>query len=124
MHRRSSICPLRCAHNPKPNIADLDGHPPGEGDGPGGVAARFVMMSSVETAATDLNDLDGRSRAGHAGKSSSIDFLQDTPHIRKTGGKKVANTRLPNKSRKFSMKDLSRPVSGNSGNMLAVVPPF
>ncbi|EJK50748.1 hypothetical protein THAOC_30160, partial [Thalassiosira oceanica] len=36
---------------------------PGEGDGPGGYAARFAMMSSVETAATEFNDLDGRSVA-------------------------------------------------------------
>ncbi|EJK75529.1 hypothetical protein THAOC_02745, partial [Thalassiosira oceanica] len=35
--------------------------PPGGGDGPGGGAARFAMMSSVETAATWFNDSVGRS---------------------------------------------------------------
>ncbi|EJK72670.1 hypothetical protein THAOC_05775 [Thalassiosira oceanica] len=37
--------------------------PPGGGDGPGGGAARFAMMSSVETAATGFNDSVGRSVA-------------------------------------------------------------
>ncbi|EJK73237.1 hypothetical protein THAOC_05149, partial [Thalassiosira oceanica] len=43
--------------------------PPDEGDGPGVVAARFAMMSSVETAATEFNNLDtvGRSRPKEKG---------------------------------------------------------
>ncbi|EJK65840.1 hypothetical protein THAOC_13264 [Thalassiosira oceanica] len=53
-------------------LADVNGNrisrirtapPPGEGDGPGGVAARFAMVSSVETAATEFNDWDGRSQS-------------------------------------------------------------
>ncbi|EJK64768.1 hypothetical protein THAOC_14462 [Thalassiosira oceanica] len=84
MHRRSSICPLRCARDPvtssfsgvachfcgPPTSPETEyrgfGRPlplPGGGDGPGGGAARFAMMSSVETAATWFNDSVGWSVA-------------------------------------------------------------
>ncbi|EJK69864.1 hypothetical protein THAOC_08840, partial [Thalassiosira oceanica] len=80
MHRRSSICPLRCARDPvTSSFSGVACHfrgppspeteyrgfgrpfPLAEGDGPGGGAARFAMMSSVETAATWFNDSVGRS---------------------------------------------------------------
>ncbi|EJK50435.1 hypothetical protein THAOC_30596, partial [Thalassiosira oceanica] len=98
MHRRSSICPLRCARDPvtssfsgvachfcgPPTSPETEYRgfgrpipPPG-----GGAAARFAMMSSVEMAATEFNDSVGRSvapsacrsrdRAGHAGKKFII----------------------------------------------------
>ncbi|EJK72356.1 hypothetical protein THAOC_06121, partial [Thalassiosira oceanica] len=81
MHCRSSDCRLRCARDPVTSsffrsrvsllpASDVSRNrisriqtatPPGKGDGPGGVAARFAMMSSVETAATGFNDSVGRS---------------------------------------------------------------
>ncbi|EJK66077.1 hypothetical protein THAOC_13019, partial [Thalassiosira oceanica] len=48
--------------SPETEYRGFERPPPlGEGVGPGGGAARYAMMSSVETAATGFNDLDGRS---------------------------------------------------------------
>ncbi|EJK52726.1 hypothetical protein THAOC_27969 [Thalassiosira oceanica] len=93
MHRRSSICPLRCARDPVMSsfsgvVSHFCGLPTspeteyrgfgrplplaeGGGDGPGGGAARFAMMSSVEMAATEFNDSVGRSRSRSVGRSTS-----------------------------------------------------
>ncbi|EJK67244.1 hypothetical protein THAOC_11752 [Thalassiosira oceanica] len=93
MHRRSSICPLRCARDPvtssfsgvachfcgPPTLPETEYRgfgrplPLAGGDGPGGGAARFAMMSSVETAATGFNDSVGRSReTAHASTVTKV----------------------------------------------------
>ncbi|EJK60031.1 hypothetical protein THAOC_19687, partial [Thalassiosira oceanica] len=83
MHRRSSICPLRCARDPvtssfsgvachfcgPPTSPETEyrgfGRPPVVAKGmiQGGGTARCAMMSSVETAAMEFNDSVGRSVA-------------------------------------------------------------
>ncbi|EJK65195.1 hypothetical protein THAOC_13977, partial [Thalassiosira oceanica] len=94
MHRRSSICPLRCARDPvtssfsgvachfcgPPTSPETEylprirtAPPPGGGDGPGGGAARFAMMSSVETAATGFNYSVGRS-VGRSTSYRTVEF--------------------------------------------------